>query len=137
VDAVTEYAMQTPDGAWRVEVVKRGRTRWYRIVQDDNQLDWLSIAAVHRILGEAGVDLANLTEVTDRPPGPVDNATTGRPKYVRWRDAHARGAHRRPTAPGARPPRARLHQHAGRRTRNGGRRPYHPTLCSPSKTSLA
>jgi hypothetical protein len=24
VEAVTEYAMQTPDGAWRVEVVKRG-----------------------------------------------------------------------------------------------------------------
>jgi hypothetical protein len=68
VDAVIEYAMQTPDGAWQVEVVKRGRTRWYRIVRGDNQLDWLSIAAVHRILGEAGIDMADLTEVTDRPP---------------------------------------------------------------------
>jgi len=37
VDGVTEYAMQTPDGAWRVEVVKRGR--WCRTVQGDNQLD--------------------------------------------------------------------------------------------------
>jgi hypothetical protein len=44
VDAVTEYAMQTLDGVWRVEVVKRRRTRWYRIVQDGNQLDGLSIA---------------------------------------------------------------------------------------------
>jgi hypothetical protein len=67
VDAITEYAMQTPDGAWRVEVVKRGRGRWYRIVQGDNHLDWLSIAAVHRILGEAGIDLADLTKVTDQP----------------------------------------------------------------------
>jgi hypothetical protein len=32
-------AMQTPDGAWRVEVVRRGRTHWYRIVHRDNQLD--------------------------------------------------------------------------------------------------
>ena len=48
--------MQTPDGAWRVEVVRRGRTRWYRIVHGEDVLDWLSIAAVERILDEAGVD---------------------------------------------------------------------------------
>jgi hypothetical protein len=66
-------AMQTPDGAWRVEVVRRGRTHWYRIVHGDNQLDWLTIAAVGRILGEAGIDLADLVEVTDPPSGPVDN----------------------------------------------------------------
>jgi hypothetical protein len=77
VDAATEYAMQTPDAAWRVEVVKRGRDRWYRIVHGDNQLDWLSIASVHRILGEAGIDLADLTEVTDQPPRPVDNPNHG------------------------------------------------------------
>ncbi len=51
-----EGAMQTPDGAWRVEVVRRGRTRWYRIVHGDDVLDWLSISAVERILDEAGVD---------------------------------------------------------------------------------
>jgi hypothetical protein len=51
-----EGAMQTPDGAWRVEVVRRGRTRWYRIVHGEDVLDWLSIAAVERILDEAGVD---------------------------------------------------------------------------------
>jgi bifunctional non-homologous end joining protein LigD len=48
--------MQTPDGAWRVEVVRRNRTRWYRIVHGDDVMDWLSIAAVERILEEAGVD---------------------------------------------------------------------------------
>lgn len=69
--------MQTPDGAGRVEVVKRGSTHWYRIIQGDNELDWLSIAAVHRVLGEAGIDMADLTEVTDRPPAPVDNANHG------------------------------------------------------------
>jgi len=48
--------MQTPDGAWRVEVVRRGRTRWFRIVHGEDVIDWLSIAAVERILDEAGVD---------------------------------------------------------------------------------
>jgi bifunctional non-homologous end joining protein LigD len=46
MDAVIEYAMRTPDGEWRVEVIKRGRTRWYRVIHQDNELDWLSIAAV-------------------------------------------------------------------------------------------
>ena len=52
--------MRTPDGAWRVEIVKRGKTRWFRIVNGDNELDWLSIAAVERILGEAAVNMASL-----------------------------------------------------------------------------
>jgi len=59
--------MQTPDGAWRVEIVRRGPTRWYRIVHGDAVLDWLSIAAVERILDEAGVDRRLLTEA-DPPP---------------------------------------------------------------------
>lgn len=61
--------MQTPDGLWRVEVVRRRgqRTRWYRIVRgdDDVVLDWLSISGVERILAEAGVDLAMLVPVVD------------------------------------------------------------------------
>ncbi len=62
--------MQTPDGAWRVEVVKRGRSRWFRVVNEtrDVELDWLSITAVERILGEAGVDMATLASVSDEPP---------------------------------------------------------------------
>ena len=62
-----EGAMQTPDGAWRVEVVRRRRTRWYRIVHGEDVLDWLSIAAVERILADAGIDLRVLVEVD---PGP-------------------------------------------------------------------
>jgi hypothetical protein len=52
--------MQTPDGVWRVEVVRRGRTRWYRIVHGDNVMDWLPIAAVQQILADAGVDMGVL-----------------------------------------------------------------------------
>ena len=55
--------MQTPDGSWRVEVVRRGHTRWYRIVHGDDVLDWLSIAAVERILGDSGVALESLVDV--------------------------------------------------------------------------
>ena len=62
-----EGAMQTPDGAWRVEIVRRHRTRWYRIVHGEDVLDWLSIAAVERILDEAGVDRHRLTEVRADP----------------------------------------------------------------------
>jgi bifunctional non-homologous end joining protein LigD len=62
-----EAAMQTADGAWRVEIVRRGRDRWYRIVHGDDVIDWLSISSVERILAEADVDLADLVDVPDRP----------------------------------------------------------------------
>lgn len=78
MDAVIEYAMRTPDGDWRVEVIKRGRTRWYRVTHRDNELDWLSIAAVQRILAEAGIDMADLTEAVEPPPPPsVDESRHG------------------------------------------------------------
>jgi bifunctional non-homologous end joining protein LigD len=60
-----EGAMQTPDGEWRVEVVRHGRTRWYRIVHGDDVQDWLSIAAVERILAEAGVNRDELIDAPD------------------------------------------------------------------------
>ena len=56
--------MQTPNGVWRVEVVKRDRTRWYRVVHGDNALYWLSIAAVQRARSEAGV----IWLISCRPP---------------------------------------------------------------------
>ncbi len=77
MDVVIEYAMQTPDGAWRVEVVKRGRTRWYRVRHGDNLLDWLTIAAVERILAEADIDMADLRDVADEPAEPVDRPEPG------------------------------------------------------------
>ena len=61
-DGEVEGAMQTPDGEWRVEVVRRGRTRWYRVVHGEEVRDWLSITAVERILDEAGVDRHLLVE---------------------------------------------------------------------------
>jgi hypothetical protein len=57
-----EGVMHTPDGAWRIEVVRRSRSRWYRIVHGDDVMDWLSISAVERILDEAGVDRHLLIE---------------------------------------------------------------------------
>jgi hypothetical protein len=56
-------AMETPDGLWRVEIVRRSGTRWYRIAHGEDVFDWLSIAAVERILDEAGVDRHTLVEV--------------------------------------------------------------------------
>lgn len=59
--------MHTPDGSWRVEVVRRGRTRWYRIVHGEEVVDWLSIAAVERVLAENGVRLDQLIEAEPPP----------------------------------------------------------------------
>lgn len=59
---IIEGAMQTPDGAWRVEAVRRGRSRWYRIVHGDEVTDLLPIASVQRILTDAGVDMGALVE---------------------------------------------------------------------------
>jgi hypothetical protein len=59
-----EAAMQTPDGSWRVEIVRRGRDRWYRIAHGDDMIDWLSISSVERILAEAGIDMGDLVPAT-------------------------------------------------------------------------
>lgn len=79
MEAIVEAAMQTPDRAWRVEVIRRrgSTTRWYRIVRgdDDAVLDWLSITAVERILTEAGVDMSTLIEIRD-DDGAADPAYT-------------------------------------------------------------
>jgi hypothetical protein len=67
-----ETASQTPDGAWRVEIVKRGQTHWYRLVHDGNVIDWLSIVAVERLLTDAGADLADLVQPATKPAGGED-----------------------------------------------------------------
>jgi hypothetical protein len=66
-----ESALQTPDGEWRVEIVRRGRAHWYRILRGEKVIDWLGIGGVERILGEAGVDMAELVEVKGDPPPPA------------------------------------------------------------------
>lgn len=50
----TESAMQTPDGYWRVEVVRSGRDRWYRVRHAETVVaERAAIATVRRILGDA------------------------------------------------------------------------------------
>jgi bifunctional non-homologous end joining protein LigD len=58
-----EGAFQTRDGRWRVEAVRRGPDHFYRLVHGDNVLDGLFIATVRRLLGEAGIDMADLVDV--------------------------------------------------------------------------
>jgi hypothetical protein len=57
--------------AGRVEIVRHGRSRWYRVVHGDNKIDWLGIAGVEPVLREAGIDIADLVEVTDDSPPSV------------------------------------------------------------------
>ena len=57
-------ALETPDGAWRVEVVQRGKTVTYRLVHGENVIDGLAIATLERLLNEAGVSMADLAEAT-------------------------------------------------------------------------
>ncbi|MET0415070.1 MAG: hypothetical protein ABW022_03505, partial [Actinoplanes sp.] len=64
-----EGALQTPDGRWRVEIVRRGRDRFYRLVNGSNVVDGLHIASVERLLAEAGVDLADLVEISGLSSG--------------------------------------------------------------------
>jgi bifunctional non-homologous end joining protein LigD len=67
--ATVEGAMQSPDGHWRIEVMRRGTSRWYRLTHHDNVLDWLTITDVERILTDVGVDISHLTET-----GPTTSA---------------------------------------------------------------
>ena len=62
---VVEGALQSPDGRWRVEAVRRGRDRFYRLIHGDNVVDGLAIATLERLLAEAGVDMADLVEAGD------------------------------------------------------------------------
>ncbi|GAA0805090.1 hypothetical protein Sya03_23520 [Spirilliplanes yamanashiensis] len=55
-------AMQTRDGRWRVDIMHRGASRWYRLSHDDNTFDWLDLADVERILHGVDVDLGDLVD---------------------------------------------------------------------------
>lgn len=56
--------MQTPDGAWRVEVYRPPRTTtyWYRLVRADDVVEGLTITTVQRLLAEAGYDVGDLVD---------------------------------------------------------------------------
>jgi hypothetical protein len=55
VEPITEDALQTPDGYWRVEVVRYGRKDVrYRVTHAQTVLgERLSLGTVQRMLGEA------------------------------------------------------------------------------------
>ena len=59
-----DLAMQTPDGAWRVEVYRQppSRAYWYRLVHGDNRVEGLTITGVERLLAEAGYDMGDLED---------------------------------------------------------------------------
>jgi hypothetical protein len=62
MEPVIESALQSPDGYWRVEVVRYapGR-RWYRILHATTVVaDQASLATVERVLGEAFATLEPL-----------------------------------------------------------------------------
>ncbi|MBG0566494.1 hypothetical protein [Actinoplanes aureus] len=61
-------ALQTPDGHWRVEVVRRGRSDFFRLINGDNVIDGLAITTLQRLLAEAGVDMADLVPADDMGP---------------------------------------------------------------------
>lgn len=58
----------------------------YRIVHGENVIDRLGIAGVERVLGEAGVDMAEMVEVTGDPPPPGTRhgLSPGRQGAARW-----------------------------------------------------
>lgn len=58
-------ALETTDGAWRAEVVQQGSQVWYRLIHDGEVQEPLAIATLQRILGEAGIDMADLVDVTE------------------------------------------------------------------------
>jgi hypothetical protein len=65
VEPKVESAMETPDGYWRVEVIRYGhRERWFRVIHGTTVLtENAAIGTVEYLLGDAYADLA---------PVPVD-----------------------------------------------------------------
>jgi bifunctional non-homologous end joining protein LigD len=57
-----EGALQTPDGQWQVEVVRRGDDQFFRLLHNDNIIDGLAIDALEQVLAEAGINMNDLTE---------------------------------------------------------------------------
>jgi hypothetical protein len=55
--------MQTPDGEWRVEVVRQRDQQWLQVVHDGVTIEYLTPASVAEILERAGVDMGELVPV--------------------------------------------------------------------------
>lgn len=54
MSTVIESALQTPDGYWRVEVIRVRRERFYRIIHGTTVVhEMAGLATVERVLGDA------------------------------------------------------------------------------------
>ncbi|WP_433730855.1 hypothetical protein ACQP2Y_21185 [Actinoplanes sp. CA-051413] len=64
MDPVVESELRTPDGYWRVQVVRYGPgQRWYRVIHATTQVaDRVPLATVQRILGDAMATLEPVQE---------------------------------------------------------------------------
>lgn len=57
-------ALATADGRYRVEVVQQGSRTHYRLIRDEQIWhDRIAIGSLPRLLGDEGVDMAELHEV--------------------------------------------------------------------------
>lgn len=54
--------MQTPDGQWRIEAVRRGDDDFFRLVHGGNVIDDVLIEDLLNLLARAGVDMADFIE---------------------------------------------------------------------------
>jgi bifunctional non-homologous end joining protein LigD len=64
--ATVEGTLATPDGRWRVQVIRRAGLRSYRLLHADNVVEGLELAAVEQLLRGAGVDLGDLIEINGK-----------------------------------------------------------------------
>jgi bifunctional non-homologous end joining protein LigD len=69
--ASVEGSMQTPDGHWHVDVMRRADHRWYRVRHLDNEFDWLDLPDVEHILTQAGTDISQLVPADPPPTDPA------------------------------------------------------------------
>ncbi len=59
-----EGVLVTPDGYWRVEAIRSGRDRWYRVWHANTVVaDRASIGTVQRILADSFADLTPAEDV--------------------------------------------------------------------------
>ncbi|WP_433616853.1 non-homologous end-joining DNA ligase [Dactylosporangium sp. CA-139114] len=56
-------AMSTPDGAWRIEVIRQAHRGWCRLVHCADVVDDLDMDQALQLLTVAGVDVATLSEI--------------------------------------------------------------------------
>ena len=62
-----EGAYRTRDGRWRIEVVRRGRDQFFRVLHGENIVDGLDIAMVEELLEQADVSMAALVPADVAP----------------------------------------------------------------------